>query len=519
MSQDAAVQLSKRELYTVFGALMLGMFLSALDGTIVSTALPTIVGELKGAQHLSWVVVAYLLASTVSTPLWGKLGDLFGRKNLYQTSIVLFIIGSVMCAVSNSMLMLILSRALQGLGGGGLMVGSQAVIGDLVPPRDRGRYSGLFGATFGAATVLGPLIGGLIVDNLSWRWVFLVNIPLGLIALVVTGFALPDNHVRKSHKMDYLGALLLTISASCIILVTSLGGHSFAWFSTQSAVLVLISIVAAIWLLRVENRASEPVLAPRIVRQRVVWSASAIGFVTGFAMYGAMTFLPFFFQTVFHVSPTMSGLRLLPLMVGLFSMSMLAGQLLARGWRYNLFPRIGSAIMVLGLVLLGTVSEHTNGAVMALYMLILGFGMGLVMQILVVAVQNAVELRDMGAATASANFFRSLGGSFGTAIFGAIYANVLPHHLASNAVAQHVDPSAFPPADQWTPAGLAHVAPEALQVIIHSVTQSIQVVFRYSVPVAVVAFLLSLTLPYNKLKSRVGGESPQEAAEPPLLEL
>ena len=500
-------QLSKRELYTVFGALMLGMFLSALDGTIVSTALPTIVGELHGANHLSWVVVAYLLASTVSTPLWGKLGDLYGRKKLYQASIAIFLAGSILCGVSNSMLMLILSRALQGLGGGGLMVLAQAVIGDLVPPRDRGRYSGFFGATFGASTVLGPLIGGVIVDHLSWRWVFFVNIPLGLLAFVVTGLALPNSSRRQQHSMDYLGAFLLTLCASSVIVVTSLGGHSFAWNSSASYILAIVSLATGLWFYRVESRTAEPILSPRIMKNRVVSSASAIGFVTGFSMYGAMTFLPFLFQTVYGVSPTMSGLRLLPLMLGLFATSMLAGQLLARGWRYNLFPRVGTAVMTVGLGLLGTISATTSGVVIALYMIILGIGLGAVMQILVVAVQNAVDMKDLGSSTAAANFFRSLGGSFGTAVFGAVYSNILPHRLAHH-IAETGHAVSLPPADRWTPDVLLALPSQSLHIIVTSIAETIQLVFRYTLPFGVLAFLLSLTLPHVTLKGRVAAESP-----------
>lgn len=512
MSDSPAAPLSKRELYTVFGALMLGMFLSALDGTIVSTALPTIVGELHGANHLSWVVVAYLLASTVSTPLWGKLGDLYGRKKLYQASIAIFLLGSILCGVSNSMLMLILSRALQGLGGGGLMVLAQAVIGDLVPPRDRGRYSGLFGATFGASTVLGPLIGGVIVDHLSWRWVFFVNIPLGLIAFVVTGLALPDSSRRQQHSMDYLGAFLLTVCASSIIVVTSLGGHTFAWSSAPTYLLGALSLATGIWFYAVESRASEPILSPRIMKNRVVSSASAIGFVTGFSMYGAMTFLPFLFQTVYGVSPTMSGLRLLPLMIGLFATSMFAGQLLARGWRYNLFPRVGTAVMTVGLALLGTITATTSGAMIALYMVVLGIGLGAVMQILVVAVQNAVEMRDLGSSTAAANFFRSLGGSFGTAIFGAVYSNILPNRL-SHHIAETGHAVTLPPADRWTPEVLMHLPPTSLHIILSSIAETIQTVFRYTLPFGVLAFILSLTLPHVTLRGHAAARSPESTLE------
>src|SRR5664280_848550 len=390
----------KRDLYWVFGALMLGMLLAALDSTIVSTALPTIVGDLHGASHLSWVVVAYLLASTVSTPLWGKLGDLHGRKIYFQAAIVIFLVGSMLCGLAHSMLALILFRAFQGLGGGGLMVGAQAVIADIVPPRDRGRYAGFFGATFGAATVLGPLLGGVIVEYWSWRWIFFVNLPFGIVALIVTAAALPKAGAREQHVIDYAGIITLTISASALILFTSLGGTSFAWGSAKSLGLLTAGIVFAVLFMLIERRSSEPILAPHLFKNRVFGSGSAIGFVVGFAMFGAMTFLPLFLQDVRGVSPTMSGVRLLPMMVGLFGASIIAGQLVSKGWRYRPFPILGTLVMTMGLLLMSTVNESTSSLVMAIDMFVLGAGLGLVMQILVTAVQNAVDQSDLGAATA-----------------------------------------------------------------------------------------------------------------------
>jgi EmrB/QacA subfamily drug resistance transporter len=332
----------------------------------------------------------------VSTPLWGKLGDLHGRKIYFQAAIAIFVIGSVLCGLAGSMTALIIFRAIQGLGGGGLLVGAQAIIGDIVAPRERGRYSGWFGATFGAATVLGPLLGGVIVEYWSWRWVFYVNVPLGALALIVTAVALPSSTKRSSHRIDYAGTAALSMSASALILFTSLGGTNWAWGSTPSVTLVAVGVVGAVVFWFIEKRASEPILAPRLFKNRVFTSASAIGFVVGFAMFGAMTYLPLFMQLVKGVSPTVSGLRLLPMMVGIFGASIGAGQLVARGWRYRGFPIAGCSVTVLGLGLLATVSTSTSSYLMGLYMFILGFGLGLVMQILVTAVQNAVPFSDLG---------------------------------------------------------------------------------------------------------------------------
>ncbi len=516
MSTRAPGTLPKRELYFVLSALMLGMLLAALDATIVSTALPTIVGDLHGANHLSWVVVAYLLASTVSTPLWGKLGDLHGRKNYFIWAIAIFLVGSMACGFASDMIELILFRALQGLGGGGLMIGAQAVIADVVPPRERGRYSGLFGAVFGAATVLGPLLGGFIVEYWSWRWIFFVNVPFGVIALIVTAAALPSSGERKQHTIDYAGIVTLTIAASSFILFTSLGGNSFAWSSAQSYLLFGAGVVFTAVFVMIERRSMEPILSPGLFKNRVFTSASAIGFVVGFAMFGAMTFLPLYFQDVHGASPTNSGLRLLPMMVGLFSASIVAGQLVSRGKKYRPFPIGGTAVMTIGLGLLGTIGVTTSTLATSAFMLILGIGIGLVMQILVTAVQNAVNPAEVGAATAGANFFRSIGGSFGTAVFGAVFTNELPRQLAAG-VRSSGYTGVLPPASQWTPETLRHLPGQALSVIVHAISSSISHIYVLAVPVGVVAVLLSLTLPEVKLRTSlhpVADEIPMSNADP-----
>jgi len=490
----AYIQMTPQRLRLVIGALMLGMLLAALDQTIVSTALPTIVGDLGGGAHLAWVVVAYLLASTVSTPLWGKLGDLYGRKRLFQAAIVIFLVGSMLCGLSQTMAQLIGFRALQGLGGGGLLIGAQSIIGDIVAPRDRGRYAGWFGATFGSATVLGPLVGGLLTEHISWRAVFYVNIPIGIAALIVTAVVLPARSAHVAHVVDYLGVLLLTIGATGIVLFASFGGTTYGWSSPIELVFLAVGIVSSAVFVFIENRAVEPVLPPRLFRNRVFSAASAISFVVGFAMFGAMTYLPYFLQYVRNISPTLSGLWLLPMMVGLFGASMIAGQLLARGWAYRGFPIAGTAVMTVGLGLLSTVGIGTSSLLLFAYMFVFGVGLGLVMQILIVAVQNAVEFRDLGTATAGANFFRSIGGSFGTAAFGAIFANQmaskLPGHKRSTVA-------------HLTPQQLHSLPPAVLNFVLEAITSSIQFVFRCAVPIAAVALVLSFLLPEVELRKTV----------------
>ena len=426
MATDGALPgLSRRSILLIIGALMLGMFLAALDQTIVATALPTIVGDLHGASHLSWVITAYLLATTVSTPLWGKLGDQYGRKRLFQSAIAIFVAGSAIAGLSQTMLELIAFRAVQGLGAGGLIIGAQAIIGDVVSPRQRGRYQGLFGAVFGVATVLGPLLGGFFVDYLSWRWVFYVNLPIGVVALLVTSAQLPSHHRKVHHVIDYAGTILLGLGTTALVLFTSLGGTTFAWTSAPILAMAAAGVMLTVMFLFAERRAAEPVLPLGLFANRVFSTAGAIGFVLGFAMFGALTFLPIFFQDARGLSPTKSGLQLLPLVGGLLLASVSSGRLVSRWGRYKVFPVVGTLLMVVGLYLLSTISLTTGALTIAGYLFVFGVGLGLVLQILVVAAQNAVPHEQLGTATSGVTFFRSIGGSFGTAVFGAIFANLL----------------------------------------------------------------------------------------------
>jgi len=422
-------------IWIIFSGLILGMLIASLDQTVVATALPTIVSELGGLNQLSWVVTGYLLASTASTPLWGKLGDMYGRKRLFQATIVLFLAGSVLCGISQNIGELITFRAIQGLGGGGLIVLAQAIIADVVSPRERGRYQGVFGAVFGVTSVAGPLLGGFFVDNLTWRWVFYINLPIGAIALVVIAFALPSTGQRGHHRIDYLGTALLAAAATSLVLLTSLGGTVYPWGSAPIILLAVAAVVFIIGFILVEQRAAEPVLPLTLFRNRVFAFTSAIGFVVGFALFGVVTYLPLFLQVVNGASPTISGLRLTPLMLGVLLTSITSGLLITRWGRYKIFPIIGTALMVVGMLLLSRMNEQTSVVLSSVYMLVLGLGLGLVMQVLVIAVQNAVDYRNLGAATSGATFFRSIGGSFGTAVFGAIFSNLLVAHIIALASA------------------------------------------------------------------------------------
>jgi EmrB/QacA subfamily drug resistance transporter len=494
--------LGRRRVLVIVGALLLGMLLAALDQTVVSTALPTIVGDLGGASRLAWVVTAYLLASTVSTPLWGKLGDLYGRKRFFQAAIVIFLAGSALSGLSSSMVMLIACRAVQGLGGGGLLVGAQTIIGDIVPPRERGKYQGLFGAVFAVTTVIGPLLGGFLTQSASWRWVFYINLPIGAVALVVTAVVLPASLPRVRQVIDYAGTALLALGVTALVLLTSLGGATYPWGSTPIIVLGVLGVaLLGAWAV-VERRAPEPVLPLKLFANKVFSATSIIGFVVGFAMFGALTYLPVFLQVVKGADPTTSGLQLLPLMAGLLFTSIGSGFLISRWGRYKVFPVAGTAVMTFGLFLMSTVGAGTPSALMYLYMVIFGAGLGGVMQVLVIAVQNAVAQRDLGVATAGATFFRSIGGSFGTAVFGAIFANILGGRLASELRGLSV-PKGL--GASINPGQLTHLSPDIHHGVVAAYASTIQTVFLVAVPVGAAAFALTWLLPEIRLRRSVAG--------------
>ncbi|MEW2248202.1 MFS transporter [Streptomyces sp. NPDC006975] len=503
--------LTPRRVRLVFVGLMLALLLAALEQMIVATALPKIVGELHGLDKMSWAITAYLLTSTVGLPVYGKLGDLLGRKGVFQFAIVVFVIGSALAGRAQSMDQLIAFRAVQGVGAGGLMIGVQAIIADIVPPRQRGRFMGLIGAAFGLASVAGPLLGGYFTDHLSWRWCFYVNVPFGLVTLAVVAVVLKLPKPTARPRFDVLGTLLLAAASTCLVLLTSWGGTEYAWGSRVITGLGAGALVAAALFLLAERRAAEPLIPLRLFRDSVFNVSALVGLVIGVALFGAASYLPTFLQMVDGASATESGLLMLPMMGGIVGASVISGQLISHTGRYKLYPVLGGALSALGMWLLSRLEVDTPRLHYSIWMAVLGAGIGLVMPVLVLAVQNSVRAGDLGTATSANNYFRQIGGSVGAAIFGTLFADRLTDALADRLPARAG--AGLPDAESLTPQ-LVHRLPPALRdAYIQAYADAMPRIFLYLVPVLVLGLLIAFFLKEKPLVSH-NAPAPDTETEP-----
>jgi EmrB/QacA subfamily drug resistance transporter len=518
--------LTHKEIMFVLSGLMVGMLLAALDQTIVSTALKSIVEDFDGLTHYTWVVTAYLLTSTASTPLYGKISDLYGRRPVFQFAIITFLIGSFAAGAATSMTQLIAFRAIQGLGAGGLMSLTFVIIGDIISPRERGKYQGYFGGVWGLSSVAGPLLGGYFSDHAQilgvtgWRWIFYINLPFGIAALIITSMSLHIPKVKREHSIDYLGALLLVSGVSALLLGISVYGPQDGWQSSKTLLTLAAALALILLFIFQESRAKEPILPLTLFKNHTFSVTSVMAFIIGAGMFGAIIMLPLYLQIVKGDSATSAGLKLIPFMIGIVTMSIVSGKMITKHGHYKRFPIIGLALMTVGLAMLSTLTESTPFWQLSIYSILIGAGLGFSMQTIVIALQNAVDFKDLGVATSANTFFRSIGATMGVALFGTVYASRLAHNLpieieklrASNPAALvGATPEKFAALKENT-AVLKTFTPELQVGIINAFVNSFHLVFLAAVPVTVIGFFVAFALRETPLRTGVGHQAAKEEA-------
>ncbi len=516
---DQEGYLSHRQILVVMAGLMAGMFLGALDQSIVATALPTITSELGGLDKLSWVVTAYMVTATAVTPLWGKISDLYGRRLIFQAAIVLFLIGSLLSGLSQNITELIVFRAVQGVGGGGLFALAMATMGDVVPPRERGKYGGYFGAVFGTSSVLGPVLGGFFADGPGWRWIFYINLPIGIVALVITSVALRIHHVRRQHKIDYAGATSIVAAVTSFLLYTSWAGPDHGWGSSLGLALLGAGAVFSALFVVVEMRAAEPIIPMELFGNSIFRTSNIFGVIIGFAMFGVIVFMPVYLQVVGDMSPTMSGLAMLPMVVGIFSTSISSGILMSKTGRYKIFPVLGAATVATALYLLSLLDVNSPYWHTAIFMYVFGAGLGLTMQTIITAVQNSVDRKHMGSATSSVMFFRQMGGTFGAAVFGAILTSRLAVHMAAEFGGQAPSGGGNVTGNVDAIKKLKDAAPVIYHKVLDAFSLSLHDVFLSALPVVLVALIVALfikEIPLRQRQAPAEGEQQENPEQPEL---
>ena len=497
--------LTQKRIWIIFSALIAGMLLSSLDQTIVSTAMPTIVGKLGGVEHQTWITTAYLLATTIVMPIYGKFGDVLGRRNLFLIAIAIFTLASVGCALATDFWGFVIFRAMQGLGGGGLMILSQAIIADIVPANERGKYMGPLGAIFGLSAVAGPLLGGYFVDHLTWEWAFYINIPIGIAAFIIAFFTLTLPTKKATKKIDYMGVVFLSIATTCLIFFTDFGGKADGWTSLTTWTWGAGLLASVALFIFTEARAQDPIIPLSLFKNPIFLNSTAIGFVLGMGMFAALAFVPTFLQMSSGTSAAESGLLMLPMMVGLMGTSIWSGIKMTKTGKYKAFPIAGSILTIIAMLWMTTLSADTPIWVICAQLFVFGAGLGLIMQIVVIVVQNSVPAAQLGTATSTNNYFREVGSALGVAVFGAMFTTRLAESLKGVFTADGASPEQAGSAMSSLDPQALHQLPQAVQDgIINAYADSLAPVFWYLIPFMVIALVLALTMKVIPLSDTSG---------------